>query len=338
MKTKVILLSLVVATSLFAGCAAKETAKTDTKAPAQTETKTEDKADATTGASNAVDEAAFLKGIGKDGAWLVYTTKDMAIDKELVLEGDFKNDDKAARKLALYTQDADHNVTARFKLTAPKLTVKSENARIQGGTFVGDVYVEAKGFYVADGTIEGNLYFASEELKASYEEAMKAQKKPGTVTGKVEVAAAADATTGASNAVDEAAFLKGISKDGAWLVYTTKDLAINQDLVLEGDFKNDDVPARKLALYTQDENRTVTARFKLTAPKLTVKSENARIQGGTFVGDVYVEAKGFYVADGNIEGNLYFASEDLKASYEEAMKAQKKPGKVTGAVEVKAAN
>ncbi|WP_157756243.1 hypothetical protein [Paenibacillus crassostreae] len=37
------------------------------------------------------------------------------------------------------------------------MTVKSENAKIQGGTFVGDVYVE------------GNVYFASEEYKSTFD-------------------------------------------------------------------------------------------------------------------------------------------------------------------------
>ncbi len=62
---------------------------------------------------------------------------DLVIDKPLVLEGDFVNTKTppvSARKIGLYTQDDDHNVTARFTLTAPKLTIKSPDARIQSGT------------------------------------------------------------------------------------------------------------------------------------------------------------------------------------------------------------
>ncbi|MNP48179.1 hypothetical protein D3C76_1422830 [compost metagenome] len=106
----------------------------------------------------------------------------MKIDKDLVLEGEFTNKDVAARKIALYAQDADRNKTATYTLTAPKLTVKSENARIQGGTFVGDVYVEANGFQVVDAKVEGNVYFASEEFKASFDASDK-----GVVTGVTEV-------------------------------------------------------------------------------------------------------------------------------------------------------
>jgi hypothetical protein len=138
--------------------------------------------DVVTTASIVNTEEAFLNGISKDGTWIIATLNDMKIDKDLVLEGAFTNKDLPARKIALYTQDADHVVTASFTLTAPKLTVKSENARIQGGTFVGDVYVEANGFQVVNGKVEGNIYFASEEFKASFDASDK-----GVVTGVTEV-------------------------------------------------------------------------------------------------------------------------------------------------------
>ncbi|RRJ64387.1 hypothetical protein EHV15_16760 [Paenibacillus oralis] len=142
-------------------------------------------ADAMTSASVVNTNDAFLKAIGADGTWIIATLNDLTFDQDLVLEGDFTNKDAKARKIALYTQDADHNITASFKLTAPKLTVKSENARIQGGTFVGDVYVEAPGFKLVDATIEGNLYFASEELQSTFD-----ASDNGKVTGVTEVKAA----------------------------------------------------------------------------------------------------------------------------------------------------
>ena len=72
------------------------------------------------------------------------------------------------RKFAPYTQDADHKITASFTLTVPKMTVQSENFKIQGGTVKGDVYVEANGFTVADtATVDGNVYYASEDVKAT---------------------------------------------------------------------------------------------------------------------------------------------------------------------------
>lgn len=139
-----------------------------------------------------------------------------------------------------------------------------------------------------------------------------------------------DAITSASIVNTEDAFLNAISKDGTWIIATLGDMKIDQELVLEGEFTNKDVVARKIALYTQDEERNITASFKLTAPKLTVKSENARIQGGTFVGDVYVETNGFKLVKATVEGNVYFASEEIKATFDTS-----DAGVVTGVTEVK---
>lgn len=164
LKVSVLMLILVLAVSLIAGCGAQ-------KEP-----------DVSTSASIATDEASFLKAAGKDGTWIVCTLADLEISKEIVLEGEFTNREKIDRKIALYTQDDDHNVTGRFTLTAPKLTVKSENTRLQGGTFKGDIYVEAKGFKVVDATVEGNVYFANEEIEETF-----ALENGGNVTGVTEV-------------------------------------------------------------------------------------------------------------------------------------------------------
>ncbi|MRN53638.1 hypothetical protein [Paenibacillus monticola] len=138
--------------------------------------------DAVTSASVVDNEANFKKAISKEGTWIIATLKDLTFSEDLVLDGQFTNKDEPARKIALYSQDADHNITASFTLTAPKITIKSENARIQGGTFVGDVYVEAKGFQVVNATIQGNVYFASDEFQSTYSAADQ-----GKVTGVTEV-------------------------------------------------------------------------------------------------------------------------------------------------------
>ncbi|QNK58702.1 hypothetical protein [Paenibacillus sp. PAMC21692] len=139
-----------------------------------------------------------------------------------------------------------------------------------------------------------------------------------------------DAITTASIVNDPEAFLKAISKDGTWIIAALNDLTFDQELVLEGEFKNKDVVDRKIALYTQDENRKITASFKLTAPKLTIKSPNARLQGGTFVGDVYVETDKFTLKDATVEGNVYFATEEALNTFDSSGN-----GKVTGVTEVK---
>jgi hypothetical protein len=163
MKMKMIGLVLIVslAFTLLAGCtpAATTTAKTDTVA-----------------AASITDNAeVFVKSIGTGGKWIICTTKDLTITQDLVLEGDFVNGKKddagkdiQQRKIALYTQDADRKITARFTLTAPKITIKSVNASIQHGTFKGDLYVAVKDFQLVDATIEGNVYFSSEEIKTSF--------------------------------------------------------------------------------------------------------------------------------------------------------------------------
>ncbi|OWR30826.1 hypothetical protein CDO73_09560 [Saccharibacillus sp. O23] len=143
--------------------------------------------------------------------------------------------------------------------------------------------------------------------------------------------AATDAKTSASVVNDNDAFLNAISAKGTWIIAVLNDMTIDQDLVLDGQFTNKDAPARKIALYAQDENRKVTARYTLTAPKLTVNSENARIQGGTFKGDVYVKANGFQLVDGTIEGNLYFSTQEQMDAFK-----LEDGAKVTGETAVKA--
>lgn len=125
-------------------------------------------ADAVTSASVVDNEAAFKTAISAKGTWIAATLKDLTFTEELVLDGQFVHKDAPARKIALYTQDADHKITNSFKLTAPKITIKSTNARIQGGTFVGDVYVEADGFTLVDATVEGNVYFANDKFKSTF--------------------------------------------------------------------------------------------------------------------------------------------------------------------------
>lgn len=190
MKAKAILLSIIMATTVLAGCGAKEEAKAPAPATQQTQpAATEKKADVVTTASIVKETEAFEKALGKEGTWIIASLNDITSTKDLVLDGEFKNGKKdkdgkdvIQRKIALYTQDADKKVTARFTLTAPKLTIKSPNARIQSGTFKGDLYVETKDFQLVDAKVEGNVYFANEEAKAGF-------KMDGTssITGKQEI-------------------------------------------------------------------------------------------------------------------------------------------------------
>ena len=131
-----------------------------------------------------------------------------------------------------------------------------------------------------------------------------------------------DVTTTASIVDNAEDFKKAISRTGTWIICLTKDLTLNEEIVLDGEFTNgkkdeqgQDIIQRKIALYTQDENRNVTARFTLTAPKLTINSPNARIQSGTFKGDIYVSAENFELVDAVVDGNVYFTTDKAKSTF-----------------------
>jgi hypothetical protein len=146
-----------------------------------------------------------------------------------------------------------------------------------------------------------------------------------------------DAETTASIVDEESAFKSAISSQGTWIICTLKDLEFDEDLVLSGNFTNgkkddagNDIVQRKIALYTQDEDRNVTNRFTLKAPKLTIESPMASIQHGTFVGDLYVSQDNFKLVDTKVEGNIYFTTESAKSTF--TMDAE---SSVTGSQEVK---
>lgn len=131
-----------------------------------------------------------------------------------------------------------------------------------------------------------------------------------------------DVVTTASIVDNEAAFENAISAKGTWIIAITKDLSIDKDLLLEGEFKNgkkddagNDMIQRKVALYAQDENRTITARYTLTAPKLTVTSPQASIQHGTFKGDLYVSVANFQLVDATVDGNVYFTTKEAQDTF-----------------------
>ncbi|MFT9493622.1 peptidoglycan-binding domain-containing protein [Anaerosolibacter sp.] len=282
--------------------------------------------DVVTTASLVNNVEAFAKGISKDGKWIISTLNDLTSDKTLVLEGEFKNGKKNAdgtdaiqRKIALYTQDKDKNVTARFTLTAPKLVIKSPNARIQSGTFKGDLYVRVPNFQLVDATVDGNVYFTTKEAQDTFKMDAKS-----SVTGK-QLLTAIDTTTSASLVDNVEAFEKGISKDGKWIISVLNDLTTNKTLVLDGEFKNgkkdaagNELIQRKISLYNQislDGKKVPVESYTLTAPKLVIKSPEARIQGGTFKGDLYVRVPNFQLVNAKVDGNVYFTTQEAQDTF-----------------------
>ena len=161
--------------------------------------------------------------------------------------------------------------------------------------------------------------------------------KPNATGGPTASPGQGDVNTTASIVNEASAFEKAISNSGTWIICLLNDLTINKELVLDGEFKNGkkdndgkDIIQRKIALYTQDDNRNVTNRFTLTAPKLTINSPNARIQSGTFKGDIYVNAKNFELVDATVEGNVYFTNAEAESTFK--MDAT---SKITGKKELK---
>ncbi|KGK89532.1 hypothetical protein [Clostridium sp. HMP27] len=189
MKIKVLLSVLVLSLTLSVGCARQNNTN---QTPNTTQNQNQNqgsKPDGVTTASIVDNAAAFQKAIGTNGTWIIAIVKDISTDKDLVLEGEYKNGKKdkdgkdiIQRKIALYTQDEKRNVTARFTLTAPKLTINSPNASIQHGTFKGDLYVSTKDFQLVDAKVDGNIYFTNAEAKAGFK-----MDDKSSVTGKQEV-------------------------------------------------------------------------------------------------------------------------------------------------------
>ena len=163
---------------LLAGCAGKNSTQISppaTKQNAPQSTMPQTMVDAVTSASIVDNTIDFEKAIGPKGTWIIAIIKDLNIPKEVVLEGEFKNGKKdqtgkdiIQRKIALYTQDANRNITARFLLTVPKLTIKSPEASIEHGTLKGDLVVSAKNFKLIDAVVDGSVFFTTEEARSTF--------------------------------------------------------------------------------------------------------------------------------------------------------------------------
>ncbi|OTN75622.1 hypothetical protein A5886_000697 [Enterococcus sp. 8G7_MSG3316] len=109
-----------------------------------------------------------------------------------------------------------------------------------------------------------------------------------------------------------------LSADGNWIVAVTDDMTFDADVTVDGEFhdKGDDASDiyRKFALYSQDEDRNVTAEYTVTVPKLVVNSENFNIVHGVIKGDIEVNANGFVLNGAKVEGNVTFTSQEFQDS------------------------
>lgn len=164
MKSKFMLLTatLTLGVTLLTGCK-----NTTTKAPTSTTTAS---SDTVAKPSQISDEATFLKRLTtKDGYFMIIVNKELTFTIDLTLEGGVKKEDKETRSIAFVKT-----------VTVPNFIVESPNTLFENGTIKGNVYVVAAGFSTKEAKIDGNLYFATEELKNAF---IKDDKT--TITGEV---------------------------------------------------------------------------------------------------------------------------------------------------------
>lgn len=191
MKIKAIVITMLLCVTLLPGCKKTENQPNQQASPSPTATVTPTGTpktttpDATTSASLVKSGDAFVEAISRGGTWIIALLNDLTINKELTVDGEFKNTKQppvSQRKLAFYAQDDKRNVTAKYTLTAPKMTINSPDCAIWYGTFKGDLYVAAKNFQLIGATVDGNIYFTNDDAKATFKMDDKSK-----VTGKQEI-------------------------------------------------------------------------------------------------------------------------------------------------------
>lgn len=293
--------------------AVEETAEEVTPVePEVKEEASEEKVDVVTTASIVADAEAFEKAMGtaeNGGTWIIAALNDITFDHDIVLEGEFENKGTPDRKIALYTQDDNRNVLEQFTLTAPNLTIKSPNTRLQNGTFKGNIYVAAPNFQLRGTKVEGNIYYLNNEAKATAK-----IDNPSNVTGEI-VLINPDATATASIVRDVESFEKALKTEeegGRWIAALLKDMKLNHPVTVEGTFYNRDVVDRKIGLYssiTLEDGTKETLNFELTIPKLFINSPNFRMLNGTFNGNIYVSTDNFKLENMKVNGNVYFTNQ-----------------------------
>ncbi|MGX7196369.1 polymer-forming cytoskeletal protein [Enterococcus olivae] len=181
---------VLVSGSLLAACSSDDDSATDASTVETSEVvETEASEEDVVSTASISDQADVIEAaLSADGNWIIALTDDVTFDSDVTVAGEFHNRGDDAedvyRKLALYDQDEDRNVTAEYTLTTPKLVVESPNFNIVHGTVVGDIEVKAEGFVLNGATVEGNITFDTQELQDS----AVLDQEGASVTGDVTVA------------------------------------------------------------------------------------------------------------------------------------------------------
>ena len=143
-----------------------------------------------------------------------------------------------------------------------------------------------------------------------------------------------EVVSGASISAKPEELEMALSDKGNWIVAATDNVTFDKEVTVAGTFhdkgKDSNDVYRKLALYSQDDNKKVTAEYEITVPKLIVSSENFNIVHGTVKGDIEVKANGFTLNGTKVNGNITFD----KQEYKDSADLEKDGATVTGEVTV----
>ena len=188
MKSKFIkiLAATFIGSTLFIGCGSTSEDVT----PPVTDNNVAEKPDVITSSSKASDESQLQKALGENGTWIVLVQNDITTNKDLEIKGEFSKPNKddpskiepAGRNLTLYTKDDSGNISKTFKVTTPKLTVKSKDTIIKDGIINGDIYVDADNLTLYKTKVEGNVYFMNSSAKDTFK-----LDEGATVTGEIKL-------------------------------------------------------------------------------------------------------------------------------------------------------
>lgn len=188
MKIKSLIIPLSLALLLSVGCSTTEDTKVeDNTTPPVSENDKTNESDVVAMPSRAADEENLFRAL--DESWIILVENDITTTKDVVLNTGFEKADEndknkmvsTPRVLVLCTKDANKNIDKNFTLTTPKVTIKDEGAKIEGGVIKGDLYIEVNNVILEHTTVEGNVYFTSQNAKDSV------VIKESTVTGTMEV-------------------------------------------------------------------------------------------------------------------------------------------------------
>lgn len=188
-KLTLIAASLLMGGTLLAACSSDNDSSSASSSSTAASSATTESSDDVVSSASISDQASVIeKALSADGNWIVATTADITFDSDVTVAGEFHNkgdeSEDIYRKLALYAQDDDHNVTDEYTITVPNLIVESENFNIVHGTVKGDIEVKANGFVLNGAKVEGNIVFASQE----YQDSATLDEDGASVTGDISVA------------------------------------------------------------------------------------------------------------------------------------------------------